>query len=281
MTIVVKIAVAVLVVLLLVGIALRVRKLRRDEMRELSRPIERRLFSPPPSPYAPSKGFRLIDESGEPLQRPAVERPRLDPDHQYVFSETSSSAEDVVASHLRHKDDWFLSRSSHRSTLSIMLRRVAVILLVALLIAVVVTYYVNHNAAKVPKGSATYPTTTLASTTTTSAPFPTSFQSTSTSGDDAFYSVPATNYQVAVTGSLGATWAVYEMGPQNTLEWQGRVAQGHDESLTMRGNSRVTIGSPSSATVSIAGSPVVFPTPLPSTLNLVLHATSVRATNSG
>jgi hypothetical protein len=279
---VIEIVAAILVVLLLVGIALRVRKLRRDEMRELSKPIERRLFSPPPSPYAPSKGFRLIDESGEPLQRPAVERPRLDPDHHYVFSESTSSAEDVVASHLRHKDDWFLSRSSHRSTLFIMLRRVAVILLIGLIIAVVVTYYVNHDASKTPKGSGTDPTTTTpANTTTTTAPFPSSFQSTSTNGDDAFYIVPASSYQVVVTGSLGATWAVYEMGTKNTLEWQGRVAQGHDESLKMIGDSRITIGSPSSATVSVAGSPVVFPSPSPSTLNLVFHTTSVTTTNSG
>jgi hypothetical protein len=170
-TLVLKVVVVILVLLLLAGIALRVRKIRRDEMRELSKPIERRLFSPPPSPYAPSKGFRLIDESGEPLQRPEVERPRLDPEHHYVFSETTSSADDVVSSHLRHKDDWFLSRSSHRSTLSIMLRRAVVILLIALIVAVVVTYYVNHSTSKVPKSSATSPTTTLASTTTTTLPF--------------------------------------------------------------------------------------------------------------
>jgi hypothetical protein len=280
-TLVLKVVVVILVLLLLAGIALRVRKIRRDEMRELSKPIERRLFSPPPSPYAPSKGFRLIDESGEPLQRPEVERPRLDPEHHYVFSETTSSADDVVSSHLRHKDDWFLSRSSHRSTLSIMLRRAVVILLIALIVAVVVTYYVNHSTSKVPKSSATSPTTTLASTTTTTLPFPSSFQSTSTSGNNAFYNVPARSYQVAVTGARGATWAVYEMGPKNTLEWQGRVALGHDESLTMTGNSRITIGSPSSATVSVAGRPVVFPAALPATLNLVFRATSAGTTNSG
>jgi hypothetical protein len=280
---VVKIVVVLLVVLIMAGIALRVRKLRRDEMRELSRPVERRLFSPPPSPYAPSKGFRLIDESGEPLHRPPVERPRLDPDRHYVFSETTSSADDVVASHLRHNDDWFLSRSAHRSTLSIMLRRVVVVVLIALIIAVVVAYYLHHGPSKGHQGSTTSSTTlaTSTTTTTTTVSIPSAFQSTSVSGDDAFYSVPETKYQVAVSGSLGATWAVYQMGPQNTLEWQGRVAIGHDESLTMTGDSRVTIGSPSSATVSVAGSPVVFPTPLPATLILVFHAANAVATSSG
>jgi hypothetical protein len=266
--------------MLAAGIALRVRKLRRDEMRELSRPVERRLFSPPPSPYAPSKGFRLIDESGEPLQRPPVERPRLDPDRHYVFSETTSSADDVMASHLRHNDDWFLSRSSHRSTFSIMLRRVVVVVLIALIIVVLVTYYVNHSPSKGTLGSTTS-STTLATTTTTTVPTPSAFRSTSVSGDNAFYSVPVASYQVAVKGSLGATWAVYEMGPKSTLEWQGRVAIGHSESLMMTGDSRVTIGSPSSATVSVAGSPVIFPTPLPATLILVFHAASAIATSSG
>lgn len=281
MNLVVKIVVAILVVLVLAGIALRVRKLRRDEMRELSRPVERRLFSPPPSPYPPSKGFRLIDESGEPFQRPAVERPRLDPDRHYVFSETTSSADDVVSSSLRHKNDWFLSRSAHRSTLSIMLRRAVVVLLIALIIAVLATYYVNHDTSKAPKGSGAETTTTLDATTTTTLPIPSTFRSTSVSGDDAVYNVPATSYQVSVNGSLGATWVVYEMGPKNTLEWQGRVALGHDESLKMAGNSRITIGSPSSAAVSVAGSPVVFPSPLPATLILVFHAKSAGATNSG
>jgi len=53
----------VVAVLLIAGTVLRIRKVRRDEMRELSRPLERRLVSPPPSPYAPSKGFRLLDGS--------------------------------------------------------------------------------------------------------------------------------------------------------------------------------------------------------------------------
>jgi hypothetical protein len=161
-----------------------------------------------------------------------------------------------------------------------MLRRLVVVALIALIIAVVVTYYVNNGATKVPKGTTTSSTTST-STTTTTLPIPSTLRSISVSGDDAFYNVPATSYQVAVRGSLGATWAVYQMGSKNTLEWQGRVALGHNETLSMTGNSRITIGSPSSATVRVAGSPVVFPTPLPATLILVFHAASGVTTNSG
>ena len=278
--------VAILVVLLLIGgTALRVRKLRRDDTRDFSRPIERRLVTPPPSPYAPSKGFRLLDGEGEPMQRPAVERPRLDPDRQYVFSDSAPNADDVVATHLRHNDDWFLSRSSHRSTLSIVLRRLAIVLLIALVIAVIATYYVNHRSPKTPNGIATAPTTTLATTaaattSSTTTTFPQSLAATSASGNNAFYSVPASTYPVVVSGTRGATWAVYDMGPKNTLEWQGTVAQGQQKSLQMTGNSRVTIGSPSSATVSVEGSPVIFPSNLPPTLVLVFAATGSNTSSS-
>jgi hypothetical protein len=264
-----EIAGIVVAVLLVAGTILRIRKLKRDEMREFSKPLEKRLVSPPPSPYAPSKGFRLLDGSGEPMTRPPVERPRLDPGRHYVFSD-SASAEESSALHPRHNDDWFLSRSSHRSTASIVGRSVAVVALVVLVIGVIVTYYVDRHPGK-HTGSTTT-TTTRARTTTTTTTVPTDLRPVSASGEDANYNVPATRYRVTVTGSLGETWAVYNMGPSSTLEWQGPVDQGHDESLVMTGDSRVTLGSPSSATVSVDGRPVVFPTSLPATLVLVFTA---------
>jgi len=203
-----KIAGALVVVVVAAGIALRVRKLRRDEMRELSRPVERRLMAPPPSPYAPSKGFRLLDSDGAPLDRPAIERPRLDPTRHYVFNELSGANEEVIALHLRHNDDWFLSRSAHRSTLSIVLRRLTVLVLILLIAAVLATYYVEHHDKAKPKGA-----------------------------------------------------------PPSTT-----VASGHNESLVMTGNSRVTLNSPSSASVVVEGRPVAFPSPLPPTLLLVFRS---------
>ena len=260
----------VVAVLLIAGTVLRIRKLKRDEMRELSKPLERRLVSPPPSPYTPSKGFRLLDGSGEPMTRPPVERPRLDPERQYVFSD-SAGGEESSALHARHNDDWFLSRSSHRSTASIVARSVAVVVAAALVVVVVVTYYVDRKPGT--NASSTSTTTTRPpSTTTTTTTIPTAFHAVSVSGDDATYNVPATRYRVTVTGALGETWAVYNMGPASTLEWQGPVDQGHDESLIMTGDSRVTLGSPSSATVSVDGKSVVFPAALPPTLVLVFTA---------
>ena len=262
-----KIAGALVVVVVAAGIALRVRKLRRDEMRELSRPVERRLMAPPPSPYAPSKGFRLLDSDGAPLDRPAIERPRLDPTRHYVFNELSGANEEVVASHLRHNDDWFLSRSAHRSTLSIVLRRLTVLVLILLIAAVLATYYVEHHDKAKPKGAP--PSTTSVVTTTTT---PVALSPISSSGDDATYSVPLARYRVTVSVAQGSTGAIYSMGPTDTLEWQGTVASGHNESLVMTGNSRVTLNSPSSASVVVEGRPVAFPSPLPPTLLLVFRS---------
>jgi hypothetical protein len=266
----IEIVVVIVVVLLVAGTVLRLRKIRRDEMRELSHPLDRRLVVPPPSPYAPSKGFRVLDGSDETLERAALERPRIDPERQYVFSDP----DELPVIRARHNEDWFLSRSAHRSTASLVGRAVAVVVIIALVIAVVVTYYIHHDPG--PKKhtnttSSTTTTTRAVSTTTTTAP---ALQPASTSGDDADYSVATSRYRVTVYGARGETWTVYNMGPANTLEWQGPVDQGSHESLVMTGDSRITIGSPSSAQVTLDGRPVVFPSPLPATLVLVFNAES-------
>lgn len=264
-----EIAGGVVALLVLIGVALRVRKLRRDRRRDFPSPHDRRLVLPPPSPYQPSKGFRLIDEAGEPLVRPPVQRPRLDPERNYVFSDSATHNEDALPTHLRHSDDWFLLRSSHRSTASIVLRAVGVFVLVALVIATVTTYYLDHEHKKTDgSGSTTTTTTTAATTTTLTA----ALRPSARSGEDADYSISAERYRVTVSGARGETWAEYNMGPANTLEWQGAIDQGQDKSLVMTGNSKITLGSPSSAAVIVDGRRVIFPSPLPATLVLVFNA---------
>ena len=276
MTLALEIVGIVIAVLLIAGTVLRIRKVRRDEMRELSRPLERRLVSPPPSPYAPSKGFRLLDSSGEPVTRPPVERPRLDPSRPYVFSD-SQNVEESSALHTRHNDDWFLSRSSHRSTGSLVARGVGIVLAIAVVVAIIVTYAVEHHSPKNSASTTTTTTTTRPPTTTTSVP--STLRATSLSGDDASYTAPGARYRVTVTGSRGETWAVYNMGPTSTLEWQGPVDLGKNESLVMTGDSRITIGSPSSASVTVDGRPVVFPSALPATLVLVFTPATSTTTS--
>jgi len=266
MALAVKIVIVLVVVVVVAIAALRIRKLRRDEIRELSQPVERRLMSPPPSPYAPSKGFRLLDGPLDSTRRPEPLRPRLESDRDYVFSESQMPGDgEVVPSQLRHNEKWALSKSARRST-SYSGLRVAVIALIVIAVAGAIVLYLQRGPSK--SDSTTTTTTTRPPTTTTTLALPSSFVASSTSGQIATYRVPLKRYDVIVQGALGPTWAVYKMGPQSTLEWQGTVASGNHESLEMVGDSQITIGAPHSASVTVEGRPVVFPSPLPTTLVL-------------
>jgi hypothetical protein len=116
-TLALKIAVMIVVVVIVVAIAvLRIRKLRRDEIRELSRPVERRLVSPPPSPVRTVEGISPARWPLEEQHRPQPARPRLESDRDYVFSETQMPGDDsIVPSYLRHNEKWALSKSARRS----------------------------------------------------------------------------------------------------------------------------------------------------------------------
>lgn len=265
-------------VLLVTSVVLRMRKLRRARGHDSVAMDDRRLVTPPPSPYEPSRGFRLVDDAGEPLVRPPVQRPRLDPERHYVFSDSATHNDDALPTQLRHSDDWFLSRSAHRSTTYIVMRAVGIVVLIAIVIAVIAAYYIDHSRAS-SKG-ASNPTTTTSAPPSTTTTVPVAFRPTSTSGEDANYSIPLQRYRVTVTGARGESWTEYNMGPANTLEWQGAVDQGEDKSLVMTGNSRITLGSPSSAAVTVDGHRVIFPAPLPVTLVLVFDARTAGSTNS-
>jgi hypothetical protein len=67
------------------------------------------------------------------------------------------------------------------------------------------------------------------------------------------------------------------MGPRDTLEWQGKLLLGSDESLSLSGTSRITLGSPRSATVRVGASDVTFPSPLPPTLTLILEPSTTSS----
>jgi hypothetical protein len=271
MALALKIAIGVVVILVVAIAALRIRKLRRDEIRELSRPVERRLMSPPPSPYAPSKGFRLLDGPLDPTRRPDPLRPRLETDREYVFSESQMPGDgEVVPTHFRHNEQWALSKSARRSASFTGLRVGIIALIVVVVIVGGIGLYIQHRHTKnVPTATTTTTIRPRSTTTTTIAQaLPSSFVATSTSGETSTYRIPLTHYVVDVRGALGPTWAVYKMGPQSTLEWQGEVQRDHVESLQMTGDSQVTIGAPKSGSVTVEGKRVVFPSPLPTTLVL-------------
>lgn len=268
MIIAVEIVAVVVVVLVAAVVLLRFRKLHRDGERERSRTVDRRLMTPPPSPYATSKGFRLIDETGQSVPRREPARPRLEPDREYIFSDNQVSPLDLPAqSASRQRDNWALSRSAHRPKVHVTTSRIAAAVVVIAIIAGAGAYGVSrlakHHGASTPSTSTT---TSVRSITTTI--FPKTFSPVATGVLSATYNVPVTKYRLAVTAVNGPTWVRFVMGPQSTLEFQGTIARDKSEQLSMTGDTSLTIGSPGNAAVNVDGVPVVLPKPLPSTLTL-------------
>jgi hypothetical protein len=267
MTNVEKIVVIAAVVVVLGAVLLRLRKLRRDEMRKIAARVDRRLMVPPPSPYAPSKGFRLLDGPVNDQGHHEPPRPRLEPDREYVFSESQlPSYGETVSPAGRHDERWALSKSVRPSRFSSLGVRLIVLVVVLAVMAVVTLYFLQPGAKTKPPATTT---TTTAKTSNVNVVWPTTLGPSSTNGQDATYWVPASNYRVTVSGTKGPVWTVFTMGPQNTLEWQGKIAVGASESLIMRGVSHVSLGAPKSATVRVGQSSVAFPASLPPTLTLV------------
>lgn len=281
MSLALEVVLGLLGLLVLAALVLRLRKLRRDEMRDIAARVDHRLIEPPPSPYATAKSFRLLDGPVNTTSRPEPPRPRLEPDREYVFSESQlANYQEPIIPLGRHDERWALNKSVQRSRFSSLGSRLGLLAVVIMVLAVVIFYYVDHGRHP------TTTTTTTSTTTTTQASsqksntdveWPISLVANSTSGDDATYDVPVAHYRVTVTGARGAVWTVYEMGSKNTLEWQGKLDQGTSESLVLSGPSRITLGSPSSATVTVGPSPVTFPSPLPPTLNLILTPTTTQS----
>jgi hypothetical protein len=275
MNLALKIVIVVVGVFVLIALFLRLRKVRRDEMRAIAAKVERRLMEPPPSPYTPSKGFRLLDGPVNAPDRPAPPRPRLEPDREYVFSESQlpPTYQEGVSPLGRRDERWALSKSVHRSTFTSLGSRLGLVVLIVAVVAIVSVYYIEHGHQT--KTTTTTTTTRLARSTTAansnaSVVWPTTLLATSRHGEDAYYVVPVAHYRVTVYGTNGPVWTVYQMGPTNTLEWQGNIARLKNESLVLTGASQITLGSPENAQVRVGRSTVTFPSPLPATLTLIL-----------
>lgn len=257
-----KIVGGVFVVLLFLAAALRVRKLRRDEMREIASQVDRRLITPPPSPYQPSQGFRVVqgDEPPRPAVRREPPRPRLEPTREYVFSESQipSTYVESISPRGRHDAEWALSKAGRpaRSGGLVVGAVVAVIVVI-----VVVGYFYEHRHRPHQPTAAT-------TTTAVAVRWPGHLVATATSAGVATYDLPVASYRVTVTGAAGSVHAVFESGSTNAVRWQGTVATTSSETRTLSGASRVVLDSATNAAVSVDGHPVVLPTPRTGTLTL-------------
>lgn len=182
---IIALKVAALLVLVLVGttVALRVRKLRRDQSRELARSQDRRLVSPPPSPYTPSKGFRLLDGHEGERVRAAPSPPRLDPKRHYVFSDSAPApVDEVVPPISRHDQEWLLHRSSNRSSMGGFGAVVAVLAVLAFVAAAIVIATRHH-----PHAPGAHSTTTSTTSTTTTVVTSTTAHSLRASSNSTYY----------------------------------------------------------------------------------------------
>ena len=237
----------VTVVVVLVAVAavtlasLRWRKLRRDAT-ESARRLDPRLISPPPSPYAPSQGFKLVDgEVPAPTPtRPTPPRPRLD-ERTYVFGEAATGEEPLHAP--RHDSHWALERMSRhrrRRWRSRQWLRLGVVVLIVVLAA---GYTLQRGRGAGP----------VSSTTTT---WPSTFVATAHGSHAAGVSAPGSHY--AITVSARATSQVVIKGVADNY-FHGPLAAGQHTTVTV--NERVAIFLDSlSVSVSVGGSKVVLPT---------------------
>lgn len=260
-------ALAGLVAVLAVAVvALRWRKLRRDEVRRLDRSVDRRLLRPPPSPYKSSQGFKLLD-GAEPLApRPTPERPRLDPEHDYVFSD--APGEDRGGAPGRHDSHWALERATRGTGLSGGVRALLVLLVAAALVGAV-GYALNRSRHP---GRASTTTTTAAPGVTTTTNWPAAFAPVGGASSTG-YSVPAASYELTVSGAHGAVTTVVRVGAAHAIAYQGTVASGAAKSLVVTGVAQVTLDNPVDAAITLGASPVTLPSPLTSPVTLTFTPT--------
>ena len=232
---------AVLVVVIAAGlVALRWRAIRRDEIDRASR-RDPRLLSPPPSPYAPSQGFRLVDD-GTPAPTPTrapPPRPRLD-ERDYVFGEVGGAVDESLHAP-RHDSHWALERMTRhrrRRWRSRQWMRLGVVVLVVVLAA----------GYALQRGHGAGPT----STTTT---WPSSFVASAQGLHSASVTAPGSHYLITV--SARASTQVVIKGVADNY-FHGPLAAGQHTTVSV--NERVVIFfDPSSATVALGGSSVTLP----------------------
>ncbi len=133
----IQIAGGVVLVFLIVAFFVRGR-VTRHERPTPKKSRSRTEFRPtlPPSPYQPSRGFRILDGT-EPVPSPPVQPPRLDPRKEFVFNDTQlASGESISPPQLRHDEKWALDRSMrHAPQLHVRRRRRFVGGLVTLILA--------------------------------------------------------------------------------------------------------------------------------------------------
>ena len=236
--------VVVLLVVVLAGAAFAAlwwRRVRRDTARAMHR--DQRLITPPPSPYEPSQGFRLVDGQSQPapMTRPTPPRPRLDA-KEYVFGDTTAPGDEGLAS-VRHDSHWALERMTRHRRRKWRSRQWMRLGVVILLVVLAAGYALQrgHFAGT--------------STTSTSTTWPTSFAATSTDVHSAHVVVPTAHYTLKVSAT--ATVDLVVKGHTDNY-FHGTLLHGQSTTLTIDEPVTLTVNV-LAVTVSLNGSPLNLP----------------------
>jgi multisubunit Na+/H+ antiporter MnhB subunit len=197
------------------------------------------LLTPPPSPYAPSQGFRLVDgeSAPAPATRPTPARPRLDA-RDYVFGDASPTGEDSLVA-MRHGSNWALERTARRRRRKWRSRQWMRLGVVVLVVALAAGYALQRGR-------------TATTTTTTTAP--THFVATST-GPHSAKVVARANDVVTITATGALDIVVRD---QAGSVFHGSLASGHSTSATLTTTLSVRVNS-LALSVKVGNAPVSLP----------------------
>jgi hypothetical protein len=132
--------------LLLAGTVLRVRKLRRDKRMRESIGVDPRPRAVPMAAPERSKSFRFLQENEDPSEA-VIEKPRIDSARKRIFDDGEEASYDQYhqpETRGRHDNDWLLDRSRHRRD---PMRPVKLLLLAVVVIAAGsgIVYYLLHK----------------------------------------------------------------------------------------------------------------------------------------
>lgn len=256
--------IALVVVVASVVVARTARRRHRDEIRSIHH-YHDRLDVLHVEQHDKGGAVRVVDGDPVVATRVAPHRPRLDPDAVHIDGATRDVGS--TAPRLRHDREWALDRMEPKARVDTPTFAVALAVVAALVVIAVVGYLIQHDRGRATTRHTA--TTTRPATTTTVA---SSITPSSVDGDVATYPLSVRAYTVRVVAAFGAEWVEVTVPPGGPVTYASTLAKGATARVALHGPSMVELGAPNSATVSVDGTPVVFPSPVPPSLSLRFDA---------